>query len=128
MIKKRTLGLGTALALTLTVAAQAPAWAQDPAAGETVFRQCMACHTLQEGQNRVGPSLHGVFGRTSGAVEGFNYSDAMKNAGIVWDAETISAYLANPRDYIPGNRMTFAGIPDEQRRVDLIAYLEQATQ
>ncbi|WP_142849884.1 superoxide dismutase family protein [Telmatospirillum sp. J64-1] len=112
---------GMAAGLAVPAAAQEG----DPAAGETVFRRCMACHTLEEGQHRVGPSLAGVFGREAGAVEGFNYSPAMRDADIVWDEETIDAYLADPRGYIPGNRMAFAAMKNEQQRRDVIAYLRQ---
>ncbi len=96
----------------------------DPAAGERVFRQCQACHVIDAEQNRVGPHLVGIFGREAGAVEGFNYSPAMAGSGIVWDEETIAAYLADPRGYIPGNRMAFAGLRQEQQIADVIAYMK----
>lgn len=100
----------------------------DAAAGERIFAQCRACHVVDQPTNRVGPSLLGVFGRTSGAVEGFNYSDAMKNAGIVWTPETMAEYLAAPRTYIPGNKMAFVGVRNEEQRANVIAYLFEATQ
>jgi cytochrome c len=96
----------------------------DPEAGERVFRQCQACHVVDAEQNRVGPHLVGIFGREAGAVEGFNYSDAMAGSGIVWDEETIAAYLADPRGYIPGNRMAFAGLRQDQQIQDVIAYMK----
>ncbi len=96
----------------------------DPAAGEQVWRQCQACHVLDAEQNRVGPHLVGIFGRAAGAVDGFNYSDAMANSGIVWDDETIAAYLADPRGYVEGNRMAFAGLRQEQQILDVIAYMK----
>jgi cytochrome c len=106
----------------------APAFAAgDPAKGEKVFAKCKACHTTEAGKNRVGPSLAGVFGRTSGTVEGFKYSDAMKNAGVVWDDETISKYLEAPKGFIEGNKMAFPGLKNQQDRDDVIAYLKQAT-
>ena len=77
----------------------------DAEAGKTVYNQCAACHAIEEGVNRVGPSLYGVMGREAGSVEGFAYSDAMKNSGVTWDEETLSAFLEDPRAYIPGNRM-----------------------
>ncbi len=98
----------------------------DPEAGATVYRQCQACHVLDAEQNRVGPHLVGIFGREAGAVDGFNYSPAMANSGIVWDDETIAAYLADPRGYIPGNRMAFAGLRQEQQIADVIAYMREA--
>jgi len=95
----------------------------DPAAGERVYRQCQACHVLDAEQNRVGPHLVGIFGREAGAVDGFNYSPQMAGSGIVWDDDTIAAYLADPRGYIPGNRMAFAGLRQEQQILDVIAYM-----
>jgi len=100
----------------------------DPAKGERLFARCRACHALEAGQNKVGPSLHGVFGREAGTVEGFNYSDALKSADIVWNEETMDHWLENPREYIPGNKMVFPGLRKEQDRQDIIAYLKEATQ
>ncbi len=100
--------------------------AGDAEAGARVFRQCKACHTLEAGKHRVGPSLQGVFGRISGTAEGFRYSGAMRDAAIVWDDETIAAYLERPRQYLPRNRMAFAGLRKEQDRLDVIAYLHEA--
>ncbi len=126
---RRTLFAVTAFSL-LSVLATAPAQAEgDPEAGKKVFNQCRACHALVEGQHRVGPSLHGVFGREAGAVESFRrYSDALKESGIVWNAETLDKYLENPRDYIPGNIMSFPGVKSAEKRADVIAYLKEAAQ
>ncbi|MGF1462660.1 MAG: c-type cytochrome [Maricaulaceae bacterium] len=99
----------------------------DAAAGERIFARCKACHVLEEGTNRVGPSLYGLFGRTAGSVEGFRYSEANKNSGVVWNDETLFAYLENPRAYMPGNRMAFGGLRDAQQRADVIAYLKANT-
>ena len=96
----------------------------DPEAGERVWRQCQACHVVDAEQNRVGPHLVGIFGREAGAVEGFNYSPAMANSGIVWTEETIAEYLADPRGYVEGNRMAFAGLRQEQQIDDVIAYMK----
>ncbi len=94
------------------------------AAGKAVFIQCQACHSLKEGENRVGPSLHNKIGATAGQVPGFRYSEANRNSGIVWTEEKMFEYLKNPRAVIPGTTMAFAGIPDPQRRADLIAFLK----
>jgi len=99
--------------------------AQDAAAGEKVFNQCKACHTIESGgPNRVGPNLHGVVGRKAASKEGFNYSDAMKNSGLTWDDASLDKYLADPKGAIPGNKMAFAGVKNEQARKDLIAFLK----
>jgi cytochrome c len=107
---------------TMTGAALAQ-YAGDAAAGQRVFVQCQACHAVEPGANRLGPTLHGVVGRASGGVPGFNYSPANRNAGIVWTPEKLFQYLENPRRVVPGTTMAFAGIGDPQRRADLIAYL-----
>lgn len=106
----------------------APALAEgDPVRGERVFNRCKSCHEVERERNRNGPHLIGLFGRVSGAVEGFRYSPAMQDAEIVWDEETLDGFLEDPRGYLRGNRMTFAGLRQERDRQDLIAYLKQAT-
>ncbi len=100
----------------------------DAATGKRVYVKCIACHTVLEGQNRVGPSLYRIFGREAGSVEGFNYTDANANSSITWTEEIMFAYLENPQEYIPGTRMIFAGLPDPQDRADLIAYLKSAAE
>ena len=95
----------------------------DPEQGRRVFARCRSCHVLEEGVNRVGPSLYGIFGRETGSVEGFRYSEANANAGITWTHETMFEYLENPREYIPGTIMAFPGLRDEQDRADVIAYI-----
>jgi cytochrome c len=118
------------LALLAPLLLHAPsAFAQgDAAKGEKVFNKCKTCHSVAAGENKIGPSLHGVFGRQSGTVEGFKYSDAMTDAGITWSEETIDAYLADPKGYIPGNKMVFVGLKKEEDRQNVIAYLKEATQ
>jgi len=91
--------------------------------GARIFNQCKACHSLDAGVNRVGPSLAGVGNREAGGVEGFRYSDAIIASGIVWTEETLGGYLADPRGYIPGNRMAFRGIRDEDQRAAVIEYI-----
>lgn len=118
------------LAASMLLLAQ-PAAAQNAADGQRVFNQCRACHTVdQGGRNGVGPNLHGMFDRKAGSVSAFRYSAPMKargEAGLTWTDETLSAYLRNPRDYIPGGSMAFAGLRNDQQLADLIAYLRQAT-
>jgi cytochrome c len=109
---------------TRIAALPAPYSAADYEAGRRVFAQCRSCHTIDEGAgNRVGPNLHGVFGREIGAVEGFSYSRPVQDADFVWDAERLDHWLQNPQTFLPGNRMAFAGVRDETQRRDLIAYL-----
>ena len=115
---------GLVLALGL---ASAPAFADgDAAEGEKVFKKCKACHALEAGKNRVGPTLAGVFGRTAGTLEGFKFSKTMAESGVVWDDTTIAQYVADPKGFMPGNKMTFPGIKDAGDRADLIAYLKEA--
>jgi|SRR3954451_2145990 cytochrome c len=98
--------------------------AQDAAAGEKVFVVCKACHQVGDNaKNVVGPVLNGLIGRKSGSVEGYSYSAANKNSGITWDEATFSEYIKDPKAKIPGTKMAFAGIKDEQKIKDLIAYL-----
>ena len=124
-MKYATLGL-TAILGALTLAG--PAFAEgDADRGKKVFNKCKACHVVDAEKNRVGPHLVGLFGRQSGSVDGFKYSKAMKAAEIVWDDETLDAYLANPRQYLKGTRMAFAGLKKDKDRQDLIAYLKQST-
>jgi cytochrome c len=113
--------LAAAMALLLPAAARA---AGDAEAGKAAFnRRCAVCHSVAEGQNKVGPSLHGVVGRASGTAPNFNYSPAMKSAGKTWDAASIDSYLQDPKAFVPGNRMILAGIKDEAERQNIIAYL-----
>jgi cytochrome c len=113
--------------LTVSMAHRADA-AGDPEAGAQVFRTCAACHTLEPGAHRTGPSLAGIFGRKAGTAECFHrFSDALRSADLVWRQETLNAFLADPQAFLPGNRMTFRGITDAQARADVIAYLQTAT-
>ena len=113
---------------TILATLPAPYNAGDLAAGKSTFALCQSCHTItQGGPNKTGPNLYGVFGRVAGTHEGFNYSDAVKAAGFTWDAEKLDAWLANPKTFLPGNRMTFVGLKDAEKRRDLIAYLKVET-
>ena len=110
----------------LLLAGLGPTQAQDAAAGEKVFAQCRACHQVGEtAKNAVGPVLNGLFGRKSGTVEGYAYSPANKNSGITWDEATFRDYIKDPRAKIPGTKMIYAGLKDERRVTDLVAYLKQ---
>jgi cytochrome c len=100
----------------------------DSAKGKRVFVKCMACHGVVEGQNKIGPSLYGIVGRSAGAIENFKYSAAMAGSDVVWSDEALFAYLKDPKAYLPGNKMIFPGIADAQQRADLIAFLKTTTQ
>ncbi|HWA49748.1 MAG TPA: cytochrome c family protein [Dongiaceae bacterium] len=102
------------------------ALAADPVAGQKAFAVCKACHQVGEkAKNGVGPILNGVVGRPAGSVEGFKYSDAMKSSGITWDEAALDEYLKNPKAKVPGNKMAYAGLKDDTKRADVIAYLSQ---
>jgi cytochrome c len=100
---------------------------RDAAAGEKVFAICKACHQAGDStKNAVGPVLNGLFGRKAGSVEGYSYSAANKDSGITWDEATFSEYIKDPRAKVPGTKMIFAGMKDQQKIKDLIAYLHQS--
>jgi cytochrome c len=114
------------VAACIMVALPGIASAQDPDAGKGIFKKCAPCHSIGPGaKNKVGPHLNGLSGRAAGAVEGFKYSDAMKNSGITWDKATFIEYVTSPKKKVPGNKMIFPGIKDEIDREDLFAYIEQ---
>ena len=117
-----------ALALGLTVALGAGvALAEgDAAKGKKVFNKCKACHSLEVGKNKIGPSLAGVIGRAAGTAEGYKkYSKAMKESGITWDEESLNTFITKPKKMVPGTKMTFGGVRKEGDRDNLIAYLKQ---
>lgn len=92
--------------------------------GRRVFGSCRSCHTIApDGPNGIGPHLYGVFGRRAGSLPDYQYSDAVRNAGFVWDEAHLENWLENPRTFLPGTKMSFAGVRDPIRRRDLIAYL-----
>jgi cytochrome c len=113
--------------IVIASAAASPAvLAQDVAAGKTSFNKCLACHAIGDGaKNKVGPELNGLNGRKSGTAEGYSYSEANKNSGITWDQATFKDYIKDPKARIPGTKMVFAGIKNEQEASDLWAFLAQ---
>ena len=117
----------TAAALTAALVTVAHAEG-DAARGEARFKECAASHKLDAGANEVGPSLHGLFSRTAGELADFRYSPAMKRSGVIWTAETLDKYIADPQAFVPAYRMPYAGISNAADRADLIAYLQKATQ
>ena len=116
---------GIVCALVMLVSAQVAHAAGDATAGEAVFKKaCVVCHASEAGKNKIGPSLHAVVGRHWAALPDFQYSDAMKKADKTWDDQTLDAYLANPKDLVPGTKMIFIGLKSEEDRQNVIAYLE----
>ncbi len=126
-LKKVKTGLAAILLVTAGAMAAQAQDAGDPAKGEKVFRKCKACHDVGEGAKlKVGPPLTGIIGRAAASVEDFSYSDAMKAAaadGLIWTPETIAELLEKPKDFIPGTKMSFAGLRKEEERADVVAYL-----
>ena len=112
-----------AVAFSIVVSGAAHAGG-DPAAGKSVFQStCSICHSVQPGQNKIGPTLFGLVGRKTGASPGYTYSPQNQAANLTWDAATLDKYLESPRTVIPGTKMTYGGLKDPQKRADLIAYL-----
>ncbi|MGP9819141.1 c-type cytochrome [Salinarimonas sp. NSM] len=100
--------------------------AGDPQAGERIFNQCRSCHMVGENaQNRVGPVLNDLFGREAASIEDYNYSDAMQAYDVTWTHETFRTYIKDPRGEVPGTKMAYPGLRDDEKITDLIAYLEQ---
>ncbi len=132
MIDRRMLALAAGLAIAMTAG---PVLAGgDAAKGAKVFKKCKACHSLEAGKNKVGPSLAGIVGRKAGTSAGYKYAAGLKAAGakgLVWDEKTLSAYLTNPKKYLksylgegrPKNKMTFK-LKKEDQRDDVIAFLK----
>jgi cytochrome c len=115
----------TALAFLVLAVTCGGVRAQDVEAGKVVFTQCRVCHQVGEGaKNAVGPQLNGIFGRTAGTVPGFSYSPANKQSGAVWDDAVFTSYIRDPKGFMPGNKMVYAGLKDDKKIADLIAYLK----
>jgi cytochrome c len=117
---------GLAVAGAVIVASASGVLAQDLAAGETSFKKCLPCHSVgADAKNKVGPLLNGLEGRKSGTIEGYTYTDANKNSGITWDEAVFREYIKDPRAKIPGTKMVFAGIKNDNEVSSLWAYLKQ---
>lgn len=116
--------------LVVLVLAAVPGGAEDGpdlAHGEQLWGKCRACHTLEPGgKNKVGPNLHGVFGRPAAALASYNYSEAMRRSGVVWTEETLDRFLGATQDFLPGSKM-YGGLAVAADRRDLIAWLKEAT-
>lgn len=96
--------------------------------GAQLYKRCQSCHTLeQDGRHKVGPNMWALYGSTAGTKEGFAYSKAMSESGVIWNDETLSAYIENPRQYMPGNRMSYAGLRKAEDREAVLAYIKAET-
>jgi cytochrome c len=121
-IRRVALGVIASLGgISLAWSASAATPAGAPTAAD--FSRCAGCHSTQAGQNKIGPSLAGVFGKPSGSVPGYNYSAALKNAHLTWDQQTLDKFLQNPGGVVHGTKM-FATVPDADTRQRVIAYLK----
>lgn len=117
---------------TLLCVSSLQSHSQDVPKGENVFKKCMACHAVGEGAaNKVGPVLNNLIGRKAGVAESYSYSQAMHDAGaggLIWNEETLTQYLADPKKMVKGTKMTFGGIKKPEEVADLIAYLKTFSQ
>ena len=123
---RRSAGVLAALVLSLTTVACGPDTLDDPLAarGQELFARCAACHAADRAVTKVGPHLLGIFGRTAGTLDDFPYSEALVASGIVWDEANLAAFLHDPRDLVPGNRMAFVGLRQDADIAAIIAYLK----
>jgi cytochrome c len=114
------------IAITVAMAGRSVAAEGNPERGQQAFRICAACHSIQKGAHRTGPSLANVWGRKAGTIAGFRrYSKALKGSDAVWNEDSLDRWLQNPKGFIPGNRMVFRGMTDPAQRADLIAFLKR---
>jgi cytochrome c len=121
-----TIRLFAATATALLVSAASAMAAGDPTEGEKVFkRSCGSCHVAaKDGPKRLGPPLFGLIGRKAGTIEGFRYSEANKNSGVTWTPEILDQYLVDPKKFMPGTNMAFAGLKKDDERANIVSYLE----
>jgi len=124
---KRNFSFSLALLVGLTLVPRVAALASESLEGKELFEPCSKCHSLDPDVRKVGPSLFGLFGREAGTQEGYRYSSALLNSDIVWNEDTLDAFLTNPRTFFPGTRMSYRGIEDDQDRHELIEWLRDAT-
>jgi len=125
-MSRRLLAAIRALAVSVLFASSADAaTGGDSVHGAQIYQRCQLCHSIE--RDLVGPRHAGLFGRKAGSIIGYPYSSAMKNSGITWSEDTLNQFLSGPQAYVPGTRMTFTGLPNEQDRADVIAYLKEAT-
>ena len=112
------------LSIAVAIGSAGPAMAGDVKASAKIFKKCKACHVVDKEKNKTGPHLVNLFGRTAGSLEGYKYSKAMKASGIVWDEETLAAYLRAPKKYVKGTKMAFVGLKKDADIENIIAYLK----
>jgi cytochrome c len=115
------------VSLAVVLASGTASAAGDAKKGKKVFNKCKACHSVVAGKKKIGPSLHGVFGATSGKVAKYKYSKAMKKANIVWNDETLDKFLTKPKKFVKKTKMSFSGLRKQKDRDNLLAYLKEAT-
>ncbi len=118
-------GFVAALITAAVLGASMQAQAGDAAAGEKVFKKCKACHSLEAGKNKVGPSLAGIAGRAAGTAEGYKFSKAMMESGLTWDDETLDLFLKKPKGLVKKTKMGFSGLRKDEDRANLIAFLKE---
>ena len=99
----------------------------DPARGEKLYEDCVACHPIERSVHGIGPTLYGILGRKAGEMADYRYSRALRDSGIMWTAEALDTFIADPQASVPANRMPYAGMPDAADRADLIAYLKKVS-
>jgi len=118
--------VGLSIAAACMVATGAAGADGDVERGEKKFEECAACHKVERGEESLGPSLHGIFGRQAATLTDFRYSPALKRSGIIWTAQMLDVFLADPQKLVPANRMPYAGLAEPSDRAELIAYLQKA--
>ena len=123
-MKSKLNAFAMVLSIAFAIGSAGPALAGDIEAGAKVFKKCKACHVVDKEKNKTGPHLVNLFGRTAGSLEGYKYSKAIKASGIVWDEETLAAYLRAPKKYVKGTEMAFVGLKKDADIENIIAYLK----